>query len=40
MLGRLQQPEDVAAFVSYLASKDSDYTTGHSVNIDGEILFS
>ncbi len=39
-LGRLEQPEDVAAFVSYLASKDSDYMTGQSVMIDGGIIFS
>jgi meso-butanediol dehydrogenase/(S,S)-butanediol dehydrogenase/diacetyl reductase len=39
-LGRVEQPEDVAAFVSYLASKDSDYMTGQSVMIDGGILFS
>lgn len=39
-LGRIEQPEDVAAFVSYLASKDSDYMTGQSVIIDGGIVFS
>jgi meso-butanediol dehydrogenase/(S,S)-butanediol dehydrogenase/diacetyl reductase len=39
-LGRVETPEDVAAFVSYLASKDSDYMTGQSVMIDGGILFS
>lgn len=39
-LGRVEQPEDVAAFVSYLASKDSDYMTGQSVMIDGGIIFS
>lgn len=39
-LGRIEQPEDVAAFVSYLASKDSDYMTGQSVMIDGGIIFS
>jgi meso-butanediol dehydrogenase/(S,S)-butanediol dehydrogenase/diacetyl reductase len=27
-LGRAQTPEDVAAFVSYLAGPDSDYMTG------------
>jgi meso-butanediol dehydrogenase / (S,S)-butanediol dehydrogenase / diacetyl reductase len=36
-LGRVEEPEDVAAFVSYLASKDSDYMTGQSVMIDGGI---
>ncbi len=39
-LGRVEQPEDVAAFVSYLASKDSDYMTGQSIMIDGGIMFS
>lgn len=39
-LGRVQVPEDVANFVSYLASKDSDYMTGQSVIIDGGIMFS
>lgn len=39
-LGRVEEPEDVAAFVSYLASRDSDYMTGQSVMIDGGIVFS
>ncbi len=39
-LGRVEEPEDVASFVSYLASKDSDYMTGQSVMIDGGVLFS
>ncbi|WP_018922983.1 acetoin reductase [Salsuginibacillus kocurii] len=39
-LGRTQEPEDVANFVSYLASSDSDYMTGQSVLIDGGIEFS
>jgi meso-butanediol dehydrogenase / (S,S)-butanediol dehydrogenase / diacetyl reductase len=39
-LGRVETPEDVAAFVSYLASPDSDYMTGQSVMIDGGVLFS
>ena len=39
-LGRTSVPEDVANFVSYLASKDSDYMTGQSVMIDGGIQFS
>lgn len=37
-LGRVQTPDDVAGFVSYLASKDSDYMTGQSVMIDGGIV--
>jgi meso-butanediol dehydrogenase / (S,S)-butanediol dehydrogenase / diacetyl reductase len=39
-LGRVEEPEDTAAFVSYLASRDSDYMTGQSVMIDGGINFS
>ena len=39
-LGRVEEPEDVASFVSYLASRDSDYMTGQSVMIDGGVLFS
>src|SRR3954463_4280268 len=38
-LGRVETPEDVAKFVSYLASGDSDYMTGQSVMIDGGVLF-
>ncbi len=38
-LGRAQTPEDVANFVSYLASPDSDYMTGQCVLIDGGILY-
>ena len=38
-LGRVETPEDVASFVSYLASEDSDYMTGQSVMIDGGIIF-
>jgi meso-butanediol dehydrogenase/(S,S)-butanediol dehydrogenase/diacetyl reductase len=38
-LGRVETPEDVARFVSYLASPDSDYMTGQSVMIDGGVLF-
>ncbi|MFJ8244813.1 acetoin reductase [Peribacillus asahii] len=38
-LGRPSEPEDVAKFVSYLASSDSDYMTGQSVLIDGGVDF-
>jgi meso-butanediol dehydrogenase/(S,S)-butanediol dehydrogenase/diacetyl reductase len=38
-LGRVQTPDDVAQFVSYLASTDSDYMTGQSVMIDGGVIF-
>jgi meso-butanediol dehydrogenase/(S,S)-butanediol dehydrogenase/diacetyl reductase len=39
-LGRVEEPEDVAAFVWYLASRDSDYMTGQSLMIDGRVIFS
>lgn len=38
-LGRGETPQDVANFVSYLASDKSDYMTGQSVQIDGGIQF-
>jgi acetoin reductase-like protein len=34
-LGRMEQPEDVAKVVSFLAGPDSDYMTGQTVNVDG-----
>ncbi|MGN1283281.1 MAG: acetoin reductase [Limosilactobacillus sp.] len=34
-LGRTEQPQDVANFVSYLASPKSDYMNGQAVQIDG-----
>jgi meso-butanediol dehydrogenase/(S,S)-butanediol dehydrogenase/diacetyl reductase len=38
-LGRAQTPEDVAAFVSYLAGPDSDYMTGQAGLIDGGMVY-
>lgn len=38
-LGRAQTPEDVAAFVSFLASPDSDYMTGQAPIIDGGLVY-
>ncbi len=38
-LGRPSEPEDVANFVSYLASSDSDYMTGQCIMIDGGMQF-
>ncbi|RFU35501.1 hypothetical protein B7463_g790, partial [Scytalidium lignicola] len=35
LVGRLSEPEDIAKFVSYLASKECDYITGQSLLIDG-----
>jgi meso-butanediol dehydrogenase/(S,S)-butanediol dehydrogenase/diacetyl reductase len=37
-LKRLEQPEDVAKFVSFLASSDADYITGQCMMIDGGIV--
>lgn len=38
-LGRAQTPEDVAAFVSFLAGPDSDYMTGQAPLIDGGMVY-
>jgi meso-butanediol dehydrogenase / (S,S)-butanediol dehydrogenase / diacetyl reductase len=38
-LGRAETPEDVAAFVSYLASPDADYMTGQAPLIDGGLVY-
>jgi meso-butanediol dehydrogenase/(S,S)-butanediol dehydrogenase/diacetyl reductase len=38
-LGRAQTPEDVAAFVAFLAGPDSDYMTGQAPLIDGGIVY-
>ncbi|MCY4087579.1 MAG: glucose 1-dehydrogenase [Actinomycetia bacterium] len=37
-LGRIQQPEDVANFVAFLASGDAGYITGQALNVCGGIL--
>lgn len=38
-LGRPETPDDVAAFVSYLADPDSDYMTGQAPMIDGGMVY-
>ncbi|MER2021295.1 MAG: SDR family oxidoreductase [Stenotrophomonas sp.] len=38
-LGRISEPEDVAACVSFLAGPDSDYMTGQALIIDGGMVF-
>ena len=38
-LGHVETPADVANYVSYLASPQSDYMTGQAVQIDGGIQF-
>ena len=37
-LGRVQQPEDVANMVAFLASDDASYSTGQSFNVSGGML--
>lgn len=36
--GRFATPDDVARAITYLASADSAYVTGHILNVDGGIL--
>jgi meso-butanediol dehydrogenase / (S,S)-butanediol dehydrogenase / diacetyl reductase len=38
-LGRPETPEEVAAFVSYLAGRASDYMTGQTPVIDGGMRY-
>lgn len=38
-LGRISEPEDVAACVSFLAGPDSDYMTGQALIVDGGMVF-
>ncbi|WP_263975517.1 SDR family NAD(P)-dependent oxidoreductase [Leptolyngbya sp. 7M] len=38
-LGRLGQPQDVAALVEFLASSDADYITGSTFFVDGGLLW-
>jgi NAD(P)-dependent dehydrogenase (short-subunit alcohol dehydrogenase family) len=38
-LGRARTPEDVAAFVSFLAGPGSDYMTGQAPLIDGGLVY-
>jgi meso-butanediol dehydrogenase/(S,S)-butanediol dehydrogenase/diacetyl reductase len=37
-LGRIEQPEDVAAFVAYLCSDDASYITAQALNVCGGML--
>jgi D-sorbitol dehydrogenase (acceptor) len=34
-LGRIEQPEDIAAAAAFLASADADYITQQTLNVDG-----
>ncbi|RBP97385.1 acetoin reductase [Bifidobacterium aemilianum] len=38
-LGRLSEPDDVAAAVSFLAGPDSNYITGQTIIVDGGMQF-
>lgn len=40
LLGRGEEPEDVAKLVSFLAGDQADYITGQSIAVDGGIKFS
>ena len=37
-LGRVGKPEDVASAVSFLASEEASYITGHVLNVNGGLL--
>ncbi|MFQ5708084.1 MAG: 3-oxoacyl-[acyl-carrier-protein] reductase [bacterium] len=37
-LGRIGNPEDVAAVVAFLASEDANYVTGQVINVDGGMV--
>jgi NAD(P)-dependent dehydrogenase (short-subunit alcohol dehydrogenase family) len=39
-MGRIEQPEEVAALVAFLVSPDSGYITGEAFNVSGGILAS
>ncbi|MEV6163762.1 SDR family oxidoreductase [Streptomyces sp. NPDC052052] len=38
LIGRVGEPEDVAAAVVFLAGPDAGYTTGEFLNVDGGAL--
>ena len=37
-LGRIGRPDDIAAAISYLASRDADWVTGVALPVDGGFL--
>ncbi|PRX01302.1 UNVERIFIED_ORG: meso-butanediol dehydrogenase/(S,S)-butanediol dehydrogenase/diacetyl reductase [Martelella mediterranea] len=39
LLGRISEPEDVAACVAFLSGPDSDYITGQALIVDGGMVF-
>lgn len=38
LLGRVSTPEDCAGIAAFMASRDSDYMTGQSVQVDGGMI--
>lgn len=38
-LGRMGDPDDVAAVVSFLASQEARFITGQAINVDGGAVF-
>lgn len=39
-ISRAGTPDDVAGLVTFLASKDADYITGQTINVDGGLIMS
>jgi meso-butanediol dehydrogenase / (S,S)-butanediol dehydrogenase / diacetyl reductase len=39
LVGRLSTPDDISGLAVFLASGDSDYITGQSINVDGGMVF-
>jgi meso-butanediol dehydrogenase/(S,S)-butanediol dehydrogenase/diacetyl reductase len=37
-LGRIEEPEDVANLIAFLASEDANYITGQAINVTGGII--
>ena len=37
-LGRVGEPEDIAAAIAFLASRDAAWITGHTLPVDGGLL--
>jgi NAD(P)-dependent dehydrogenase (short-subunit alcohol dehydrogenase family) len=37
-LGRLGEPEDIAAAVAFLGSDDAAWITGHTLPVEGRVL--
>jgi 3-oxoacyl-[acyl-carrier protein] reductase len=37
-LGRIGQPDEVAAMIAFLASKDASYVTGQIIHVNGGFI--